>query len=124
MADPLDLTGLTGLDASIPSLIIVEATVVTGFESCVAEEVHEVLGVKGNITRGRVVFDLPSDRLKDVLGLRCVSTAYLLLQSNNHGIWALHVTAQYCSLSSQVRRNQNSALFMLKTIKAGCTPTW
>ena len=79
MADPLDLTGLTGLDASIPSLIIVEATVVTGFESCVAEEVHEVLGVKGNITRGRVVFDLPSDRLKDVLGLRCVSTAYLLL---------------------------------------------
>jgi len=79
MAEPLDLTGLRGLDASIPALVTVEATVVTGFECCVAEEVFEVLGVKGNLTRGRVVFDLPADRLKDVLSLRCVSTAYLLL---------------------------------------------
>ena len=79
MAEPLDLTGLSGLDVSVPSLVTVEATVVTGFESCVAEEVYEVLGVKGNITRGRVVFDLPAERLKDVLSLRCVSTAYLLL---------------------------------------------
>ena len=79
MADPLDLAGLKGLDASFPSLVTVEATVVTGFESCVLEEVEQVLGVTGNITRGRVVFDLPSEKLKDVLALRCVSTAYLLL---------------------------------------------
>ena len=57
MAEPLDLAGLKGLDASFPSLVTVEATVVTGFESCVLEEVEQVLGVKGNITRGRVVFD-------------------------------------------------------------------
>lgn len=80
MAEPLDLRGILGLDPARPDLCTVEATVVTGFEPTVAEEVQAVLGLPCcNLTRGRVVFDIPCSRVAEVLSLRCISTAYLLL---------------------------------------------
>lgn len=97
MAAPLDLSGLQGTAATSP-LVTVEAAVVTGFEPCVAEEVLEVLGVQGNVTRGRVVFDLPPERLREVLGLRCPTTIYLLLGHDGDYAWEGSVEEQMAAV--------------------------
>jgi len=101
MAAPLDLAGLQGT-AATSALVTVEAAVVTGFEPCVAEEVLEVLGVQGNVTRGRVVFDLPPERLGEVLGLRCPTTIYLLLGHDGDYTWEGSVEEQMAAVEQFV----------------------
>ena len=64
MSDPLDLTGIRGLDPSLPDTCTLEATLVTGFEPTAAEELLEKMGLTANMSRGRIVFDIAVDRVR------------------------------------------------------------
>ena len=71
MSDPLDLTGIRGLDPSLPDTCTLEATLVTGFEPTAAEELLEKMGLTANMSRGRIVFDIAVDRVSTGQLLPC-----------------------------------------------------
>ena len=79
MAEPLDLTGITGLDPGNKNVCTIEASCVTGFEAMAAEEVSSFLGCEAKVHRGRVAFDIDVGKVKDVLKLRCVNTVWVML---------------------------------------------
>lgn len=79
MAEPLDLTGITGLDPGNKHVCTIEASCVTGFEAMAAEEVTNNLGSVATVHRGRVVFDIHISKVKEVLKLRCVNTVWVML---------------------------------------------
>jgi len=79
MADPLDLTGITGLDPDTRNLCTIEASCVTGFEPMAAEEVKNLVGCVAKVHRGRIVFDIDIGLVKEVLKLRCVNTIWVMV---------------------------------------------
>ena len=44
----------------------IEATAPTGFEELACSEIEEKLGVKGTVFRGRINFQIPKERAKEV----------------------------------------------------------
>jgi len=82
MAKPLDMTGIEGLSA--PSLCTIECSVVTGFETVAQEEVKEKFGEAATVNRGRIIADVPLDRVKEILDLRCVDNAWVLIGHNHN----------------------------------------
>jgi len=79
MAEPLDLTRITGLNPENKDVCTIEASCVTGFEPMAAEEVSDNLGCAATVHRGRVVFDIEIVKVKEVLKLRCVNTVWVML---------------------------------------------
>jgi len=79
MAEPLDLTGILGLDPENKNVCTLEASCVTGFEPMAAEEVLNMLGCVAKVHRGRVVFDIDVGRVKEVTKLRCVNTVWVMV---------------------------------------------
>ena len=51
MADPLDMSGLRGLDPACTTHCTIEASITTGFEPTLAEELMEKMGLTSNISR-------------------------------------------------------------------------
>ncbi len=70
MAEAIDWSRLRGHEASSPAdLLTIEATAVTGFEEAAASEVSEVFGVgRESVVKaqGRVLFDIPEERVPEV----------------------------------------------------------
>jgi len=79
MAEPLDLAGITGLDPENKNVCTIEASCVTGFEPMAADEISSRLGCLATVHRGRVVFDIDVQKVKEVLKLRCVNTVWVML---------------------------------------------
>jgi len=79
MAEPLNVAGLAGLSVENPDICTIEASVVTGFEPMAQEEIKDVLGSEGTCHRGRVIFDLPVARVKEVLGLKTVNNLWVFI---------------------------------------------
>ena len=61
-------------------ILTIEASVVTGFEGAAQEEVKAKLGIT-NVKEftGRVLFDIESDNLDQVLNLRCVDNVWIII---------------------------------------------
>ena len=61
-------------------ILTIEASVVTGFEGAAQEEVKAKLGIT-NVKEftGRVLFDIKSDNLDQVLNLRCVDNVWIII---------------------------------------------
>ena len=79
MSAPLNWTGLSGIEAET-ECVTLEATVVTGFEHAAKSEALEKLNVKSvSVERGRILFDIPVDEVKNALKLRCVDNVYVIL---------------------------------------------
>ncbi len=71
MCEPIDWSRLRGHDpSSPPDLLTIEATAVTGFEGAAASEVAEKFCIEEEAVvkaQGRVLFDIPEDRVEEVM---------------------------------------------------------
>ncbi len=76
----VDWSSLKGLDSSNSGVCSVECTVVTGFEFCAEQEAKKKLGVDNvQKNQGRIIFDVSPDRIGEVLALRNIDNAWVLI---------------------------------------------
>lgn len=72
---------LLGLNSN-DDLCAIEATAVTGFENVAKEECNQKLDAQPLTSRGRVLFDIPIDRVRKVLDLRSVDNVFVVIYNN------------------------------------------
>ncbi|XP_023333810.1 THUMP domain-containing protein 3 [Eurytemora carolleeae] len=99
MAEPLNLTGFVGLDPNTSEICTIEASCVTGFEPMAQEEIQEILGSSGTVHRGRVVFDLPVSRIKEVLTLRTVNNLWVMVGHTHKFVYPEKAEEQLIALA-------------------------
>ena len=85
MASAVDWSGLTGHDPNVEDVVLIEATCPTGCELALEKEIRAKFGggqqeVKTVRHQGRVFLDHPLDRVPEILQLRVVDNAYVLLR--------------------------------------------
>ncbi|CAG0915885.1 unnamed protein product [Notodromas monacha] len=83
MTVPVALCDLVGLKENGEDLVTVECSVPTGLERYAVVEVLEKFGVSAMQGRGKMFFDVSASRLSEVLSLRSVDNAYLVIHYVN-----------------------------------------
>ena len=72
-----------GLSSDEKDTCTIEGSVITGFELAAKDEIAEKLRCWATTARGRVIFDVPIDKLPGVLKLRSIDNCYILIGLNH-----------------------------------------